>query len=395
MRSRFTSILFFLVFVNEVASQTLVNGVVLDEQNRNPVSFSMVFLANTSIGTLTDENGKFSLSVPKGRFDLVISKLGYQKTIRELNSAVSMDKQITIFLEKTELELNALEVNEERDPRWYQNLQVFKNNFLGQSDNSQNSVFQNEKRLILDDLTSPGYLNARSNEPLKIWNKNLGYEIEYDLVVFEYQVRERSLISGGYPLFRPILIKSKAKQKEVEKNRLAAYHGSLMHFLRAVHSNSLKKEGFEVYRLQRVPNPERPSDQEIASMAQKIRSGQMQEVDLKVFSELSRKPKFIQIVDSNPLDFSKIATKNQDGDLVIEFKDHLLVKNTNYQPIPSYFVNFKPGSQESVIHLPTGKITIQENGNHFPAFDLFLEGYMSWLKVADLLPLDYWPNSND
>jgi hypothetical protein len=302
---------------------------------------------------------------------------------------------LTILLQKTELELDSLEINEKRDPRWYQNLQIFKNNFFGQSDNSIQTVLVNEKRLILDDLTSPGYLNARSNEPLKILNRNLGYEIDYDLVVFEYQVRERSLISGGYPLFRPTPIKSKSKQKEVDKNRLAAYHGSLMHFLRAVHSNSLNEEGFEVYRLQRIPNPDRPSDQEIAAMAEKIRTGETLQIDLKAFSELSRKPKFIQIVDPNPLDFSKITSKNQEGDIVIEFKDHLLVKNTKFPPHSSYFINFKPGRQESVIYLPEGKITIQENGNHFPAFDLFLEGYMSWLKVADLLPLDYWPNSHD
>jgi len=387
----------FLAFSIGTSSfgQSVLEGVVYDQEDRKPISFSMVFLANTSIGTLTDESGKFSLSVPKGRFELVISKLGYQKTVKELNSGISLDLPLTIFLQKAEHQLDSLEINEKRDPRWYQNLQIFKNNFFGQSDNSIQTVLVNEKRLILDDLTSPGYLNARSNEPLKILNRNLGYEIDYDLVVFEYQVRERSLISGGYPLFRPTPIKSKSKQKEVEKNRLTAYHGSLMHFLRAVHSNSLNEEGFEVYRLQRIPNPDRPSDQEIAAMAEKIRSGETLQIDLKAFSELSRKPKFIQIVDPNPLDFSKITSKNQEGDIVIEFKDHLLVKNTKFPPHSSYFINFKPGRQESVIYLPEGKITIQENGNHFPAFDLFLEGYMSWLKVADLLPLDYWPNSHD
>lgn len=28
-------------------------------------------------------------------------------------------------------------------------------------------------------------------------------------------------------------------------------------------------------------------------------------------------------------------------------------------------------------------------------FDLFLEGYMAWLKNADLLPLDYWPSKDE
>lgn len=376
-------------------AQSVLYGVVFDQEDGKPVSFAMVFLANTSIGTLTDESGKFSISVPKGRFELVISKLGYEKAVRELNSAIPLGQPLAIYLQKTELQLDSLEVNEERDPRWYQNLQIFKNNFLGQSENSLHTILLNEKRLILDDLSSPGFLKARSNDPLKILNKNLGYEIDYDLEIFELQSREKSLLSGGYPLFRPLLIKSKAKQKVIDKNREQAYRGSLMHFLRAVHSNTWVEEGFEVYRLQRIPNPDRPSDQEIKAMAEKLRSGEMVQFDLKAFSELSSKPKFIQILDPNPLDFSKIEFKNQEGDLVIQFEDYLFVKNTKYPPLPSYFVNFKPGRQESVIHLPTGKITIQENGNHFPAFDLFLEGYMSWLKIADLLPLDYWPNSND
>jgi hypothetical protein len=388
---------FFLTFSIGAScfAQSVLDGVVFDQEDSKPVSFAMVFLANTSIGTLTDESGKFSLSVPKGRFELVISKLGYQKAVRELNSGISLGQPLTITLYKTELQLDSLEIKEDRDPRWYQNLQIFKNNFLGQSDNSIQTILLNEKQLILDDVTSPGYLKARSNDPLKIFNKNLGYEIDYDLAIFELQSREKSLLSGGYPLFRPLSIKSKAKQKVIDKNREQAYHGSLMHFLRAVHSNTWVEEGFEVFRLQRVPNPDRPSDQEIAAMAEKIRSGEIVQFDLKAFSDLSRKPKFIQILDPNPLDFSKISSKNQEGDLVIQFEDYLFVKNTKFQPLPSYFVNFKPGRQESVIYLPTGKITIQENGNHFPAFDLFLEGYMSWLKIADLLPLDYWPNPND
>ncbi|NNU34637.1 hypothetical protein HK413_12160 [Mucilaginibacter sp. S1162] len=40
-----------------------------------------------------------------------------------------------------------------------------------------------------------------------------------------------------------------------------AYYGSPMHFYRALYTDQLTREGFEVRRLMRYLNPERPSDE--------------------------------------------------------------------------------------------------------------------------------------
>ena len=55
----------------------------------------------------------------------------------------------------------------------------------------------------------------------------------------------------------------KRKQRHWKKNRLKAYNGSRMHFVRSLRSQNLKKQGFIVNQFRRVLNPERPTEKEI------------------------------------------------------------------------------------------------------------------------------------
>src|SRR5215207_1739410 len=58
-------------------SQKLLKGIVVDAEKNTPVPKASVFLNNTSIGTSANEEGKFELYLPAGRFDLIISSVGY------------------------------------------------------------------------------------------------------------------------------------------------------------------------------------------------------------------------------------------------------------------------------------------------------------------------------
>jgi TonB-linked SusC/RagA family outer membrane protein len=62
-----------------------ISGLVLNEK-KEPVAGASVFIQGTSIGTTTDANGKFHLSVPDEAVTLEISYVGYQTQTVEVNA---------------------------------------------------------------------------------------------------------------------------------------------------------------------------------------------------------------------------------------------------------------------------------------------------------------------
>src|SRR6476619_2508934 len=71
-------IIYFLLFCCFIGnSQKLLKGIVIDEQNNKPIANASVFLNTTSIGTVTNSQGNFELAIPNGRYDLIISSIGY------------------------------------------------------------------------------------------------------------------------------------------------------------------------------------------------------------------------------------------------------------------------------------------------------------------------------
>lgn len=72
----------FLLATQTGWSQRSVTGTVTDEGNNDPLIGATVIAAGTTVGTLTDENGQFSLDVPNGTTALEISYTGYSaKTV--------------------------------------------------------------------------------------------------------------------------------------------------------------------------------------------------------------------------------------------------------------------------------------------------------------------------
>ena len=75
----------FLVITSVTFSQVKVSGVVLDEFNE-PVPFASVVFKGTTIGTVSNENGKFYLESEKTFTQLEVSFLGFEKAIIQLKA---------------------------------------------------------------------------------------------------------------------------------------------------------------------------------------------------------------------------------------------------------------------------------------------------------------------
>ena len=80
------------------ASPVVVRGMVIDEENKEPVIGAGVFIDGTNKGIATDIDGQFALKVPSDT-SLVISYIGYKKQKVRVGSLLSSDNNV-IMLEK-------------------------------------------------------------------------------------------------------------------------------------------------------------------------------------------------------------------------------------------------------------------------------------------------------
>ena len=80
------------------ASPVVVRGMVIDEENKEPVIGAVVFIDGTNKGIATNIDGQFALKVPSDT-SLVISSIGYYSKKVRVSSLLSSDNNV-IMLEK-------------------------------------------------------------------------------------------------------------------------------------------------------------------------------------------------------------------------------------------------------------------------------------------------------
>ena len=80
------------------ASPVIVRGMVIDEENKEPVIGAGVFIDGTNKGIATDVDGQFALKVPSDT-SLVISSIGYYSKKVRVSSLLSSDNNV-IMLER-------------------------------------------------------------------------------------------------------------------------------------------------------------------------------------------------------------------------------------------------------------------------------------------------------
>ena len=79
MKQRLTMLLAaMLLIVGTALAQTKVNGTVVSQDGNEPVIGVSVLVVGTNIGTVTDANGRFSLTVPAGKSQLRFTYVGME-----------------------------------------------------------------------------------------------------------------------------------------------------------------------------------------------------------------------------------------------------------------------------------------------------------------------------
>lgn len=98
MKSRLFFFLFILIGQTIFAQKGTVKGLLTDkEMNNEPLPFANVMIKGTTIGTTTDEDGKYELNLDVGSYVLVMSFLGYET----IETPIQIKSNQTIIVNKT------------------------------------------------------------------------------------------------------------------------------------------------------------------------------------------------------------------------------------------------------------------------------------------------------
>jgi len=98
--------LLFLLFTSLLSAQEkyTISGVIKDVSNGESVFGASVYLKNTTIGVMSNEYGFFSITAPKGTYDLVVSYLGYTNMNQEI--ILNKDQKLTFEISESSTTLN-------------------------------------------------------------------------------------------------------------------------------------------------------------------------------------------------------------------------------------------------------------------------------------------------
>jgi hypothetical protein len=329
---------YFLFFsLLSISAQTLT-GIVLDQKTNLPIESAAVYFDGTSIGTSTTADGAFMIDLVQGvSAPLVISYLGYQKQI--LYNYTS-DKRYKILMSE---DLNSLdEVIISADdglPREIK-LQQFRKEFLGTSINGLSSKISNEDDLILWFDAKRNRLSVSSKKPIQIVGKNLRYVITFDLDDFVINYQRVDLLKRwfgnstvayqGTSFYTDLDTKTKNR---TFKKRDQAYHGSVMHFMRALSRERLAEESYQIAK------------------------GGI-------------------LVPANEL--IAIARDENSATVLVTVTERLNIIYDKYR--------------QSVMEVKGDTFKIDQFGNHSPIKNVLFGGDMGEQRVGDALPLDYGLN---
>lgn len=331
-------------------------GKVVDAASKQPLSGASVFCQNTTFGTVTNAEGVFSIRLPKGGYDLIVSYTGYETESIHINAGNSAS--LTVELKATDKSLSEVTVSGSLEVAdgLAKYGKFFTDNFVGTTLNSDLCTIRNPEVLQFFYSKKRNRLKVKAKDVLLITNNALGYTIRYQLDSFSHDYSTNISSYSGYPFFQEM--DGTADQKTLWKNaRVIAYNGSRLHFMRSWYDSTLQDEGFA-----------------------------LEWVDTTKKAVTTRPI-------SNPYD-SVHYISAENNDVEIDWPGRIRILYKNEKPSRKFLVQYKlplnTNAQITVLDI-NDAFVIEENGYFYDQNDLVNTGYWSWEKIADLVPYDYNP----
>jgi hypothetical protein len=414
-------VLFLVIIPLSCFSQLAITGKVQNSVTHQPVGYASIFLSNTSIGSKTDDNGKFILkNVQPGKYEIIVSVLGYETYANSITiNSDSLRLQDILIVPKT-LQLVGVVIKANRDENREDYLASFKEEFIGKSPLAADCKILNPEILDFDYDKATKTLNVTAPDFLEIDNPSLGYHIKYLLHDFQLVHKgdtNQYLRFQGWVLFENMK-GSASKQHVWQKQRLMDYEGSPLQFLRDITTPQgnatfpkFFQDGFWVMRLVTYANPERPSDSVIWVKINYFKKSEdrAHKDSLNKWKSIAALPKILKKLYPDTLsaaDFVKPTDQEGIYALGLTSKSYSLFINyqkdrlRNYhgqalklsvQPINN--LGYPSNTENTVVSFNSPYAFFDGNGQvlEMSITRMAFSGLWARRRVADLLPTDYVP----
>jgi hypothetical protein len=394
MRSYWIILAFILCPFIALAQNTTITGKVVNANGKNPVTRASVFLSNATYGSVTADDGSFTLGgVKPGQYELVVTTVGYEdysQTIQVGGAPLKLNIELT----QKVLMLREVVISSAAD--WKKNYEQFRRDFIGTTENSKLCKVMNPHILNLIYHRNKQQLEASGDEFLVVENRALGYRTKFLLKNFVSDAIEHTIQYAGKALFEEL--PGSVEQKKIWKlKREQAYYGSAQHFYRSLYKDKLKEEGFEAHDFTRFLNHERPDEALLAQKIKRFRDITPNRDSLMNWYKLSNLTKWNRenLVRIPYQSFEILRKTPQQGIYAVVFPHFLYVVYTKKEETTEFKDVYRPldmgNFETSIITLYNNYILFDMNGIVISNPSPLYEGTWSKSKLADLLPVDYEP----
>jgi len=327
-----------------------INGTVKSTTGE-PVEAATVFLNGTSRVTKTNADGSFAFKgISSGSYDIVVTRIGYSSS--KVNALVnSGNEQKTIELTPKNIQLNEVQIGKKSRGDKY--LSIFFENFIGATKNAAFCTILNPQ--VIEFSTRGNTILAFSDEFIIINNKRLGFKISYLLRDFSYDRRTTTTVYDGECIFEE-LKGTESQQKIWRSNRLKAYKGSFMHYLRTLYAGTTVKEGFVTY----ANDP----------------------LQYRLIDSLVNVKTYVSKANTNFINLAFIPQ------LKVIYAGSYVAPGITVEAINPFNLKSLPTSYLSLV---VSKAVVDKKGSYEDYKSFFIEGLWGNFRLGDRLPYEYEP----
>lgn len=347
---------------------TKIKGWVRDAETMEPVFGAHVYINGSTVGTYTDQWGNYELNnLHPGNYQVVFSHVGYEPAAYEINSTLPASYAINALLNIATNVLDGVEVKSMPlvdDENWIKYYRQFIDEFIGNSYNSSKCTLKNPEIIEFSHMDSLDTYEAVIEEPLKMENRGLGYDVVFEVDYFISNSRETKFhVRASFDELQP---ENHRIKKRWKKNRERSYNGSTFHFFRTLLNAKLKPEGYYIY----------------------------------LTTDIDDRSKYQGGITLDDL----ISESN--GRYYLRFENYLVVEYNKEIQHPEYLKPFGDDNrgyaiflgsadvtsskhQISAITLKQDSVRVLKNGQVNNPEDIQYFGYWSWERMSELMPVDY------
>lgn len=379
-------IVLFTLICNLILSQEQISprisGIIIDAETREPIPYANIFISQSSIGCASDKNGYFEMrNLPYGRFEIIGSVLGYELLKINIGIYNNSRRNLRFEMYKQPIQLPDVTVSGKQPRKRKRNLSRFKKTLLGTSENGQNTYITNEEVIRFNDDIF-GILKAYADEPIKIVNHSLGYNIHY--VLEDFELSSNYVKYTGYPHFIEKTATTYHDSADWYDNRRMTYLGSFRHFLTTICEN---------YELTNGDTTKRTTVFDLRDALKHsitVTYGDTTRIEEQGFYVLSLSyPLGETKVGSRKLvNINKFLSEAENiNEMSFNYDDYLEVKYD--KDLFPYTEKNEEIIGVSWITMTGGSSLIDKQGRYFDIYAIKISGTWSQERVADMLPFDY------